>query len=152
MAALCTLTDLESRIPARAGQTGFQPLSNTQVQDIADGIAADIYGRLAGWGYSVPVTSPSHAVEYLATVNVWGAAAEVLKAMFRSTTGPNSEGAWSFYEKRYNSAMDGLKEWAEGALGSATALAPSSYTTKYPDRDGYLGANAEPRLGVNTEW
>lgn len=152
MAAYCTLTDLQARIPARAGQTSFQPLTDPQAQSILDGIGAAIDGKLAGWGFAAPVTTPATAVSYLAAVNLWGAASETLKAMFRSASGPNSEAAWSFYEKRYTDAMDGLKEWAEGVLGTSSAVTPSSYTTKYPDRDVSLGANADPVLGVRMEW
>lgn len=150
--AYCTLTDLQARIPARAGQTSFQPLTDAQAQAIVDGVAAAMDGALAGWGFTVPVSSPSTAVSYLQTVNVWGSAAEVLKAMFRSASGPNAETAWDFYQSRYDKAMASLREWAEGLLGTGDGIMPSSYTTQYPDSDETLGNNAEPALGVGMRW
>lgn len=150
--AYCTLTDLQARIPARGGQTAFQPLTDGQAQAIVDGVAATIDGLLAGWGFTAPVTTPTVAVDYLKAVNVWGAAAEVLKALFRGSSGPNSETAWGYFQDMYLRALDNLEAWATGALGSSAGILPSSYTTLNPDTDVSLGANAEPLLGARMEW
>ena len=139
-------------MPARGSQTGFQPLTSANASDIMDGIAADIDGRLAGYGFSVPVTSPATATEYLLSVNVWGAVAEIQKAQFRSGTGPNTEGAWAFYEKRYRDALAGLRDWAEGVLGVGTGIMPGSYTLRYPDEDVSQGANADSLMSVKMQW
>ena len=158
--AYTTVTDLEARIPGRAGQTAFAPLTNAQVQDIVDGVADAIDARLAGCGFTVPVSSPASLVRYLGRVNVWGAAAEVLKAVYPGQSGQQSEAAWKFFEDRYTAQMESksaggtppICETAAGHLGTSSAVAPSSYTTAYPDEDGDLGANAEPAITTGTEW
>lgn len=140
--AYATRAQLEARIPVVGGETAFSPLSTTQVDEVLDGVAAEIDGVLASLGLTTPVTAPAALLSLVTSLNVWGAAAEVRRARFQDKGGPNAETAWRFFEDRYRKGLDELSDRAV-AIASGYVL-PSSYTVANPDEDNDLGDNAEP--------
>lgn len=152
MTAYCEIRDVVTRAARHPAPTAASNPTQVQVLDIITGIAMDIDTKLAGCGFTVPVTAPENFVTYLRTLNTWGATAEYLKARFVDQGGPNSESSWKFYEDRYALAMAGLCARAEGILGVGSAITGASYWTRNPQVDEALGANAEPRIAQNQAW
>jgi len=150
--AYCTQDDVEARVPSRGGATWYAPLTAVGAQSVLVGIAAEIDSVLAGAGYTVPVSTPAGLVSWLLTLNVWGAAAEVLRARFQDASGTNSEAAWKFFEDRYRAGLAALPTRAEGFAGTSSAEMPTSYTYANPAADNDLGTNAEPTLTMDMEW
>ena len=154
--AYSTVTDVAALLPPvqqATGATWFAPLTLAQVEAIGTGIAAEIDARLAGCGYTTPVTSPAGALAYLLAVETWGWAAAIQRSRFRDQHAANTESAWKFWQEKYTLALTGLCDWAEGAIGSVAAVhLPTSYWTVNPDTDPDLGANAEPTITTKTVW
>lgn len=152
--AYCVIGDVNARIARVGALSATTALTETQGEDIVDGVAADIDGRLAVLGISGPVTTPAAAVAYLKNLNVWGAASEILKARLPSSQGPAGDrGAWTFWEKRYQDGLASLEAVMGGLVGQgASAGHTSSYTTRNPTKDEDLGANANPGLTINEAW
>lgn len=146
--AYTTRTDLEAYLPRRGGEPAFAPLTTAQADVHIDGIAAQLDAVLAELGLSVPVTLAGAPTLYnlLAELNAWGAAAGIQRARFQDQGGANMESAWSFFEERYKAGLATLSDTARGIVGAPSGIRPASYTTRNPDEDEHLGANAEPTL------
>lgn len=135
-------------ILARLGRHGA--LTSSTNPTLADalafqnGISAEIDFAIARHVPTTPVTTPAGLVTYLAAVEAWGVAAEVLKARFSDGSGPASEKAWSFYEKRYRDALAALREGTGLDDMAADELLPESYFQANPDEHVELGDIAEP--------
>lgn len=117
----------------------------TEAATIHDGVTADIEAALAEGGVSVPVTTPARLVAWLGAVEAWGVCAEVLKARFQDLSGINSEGAWSFFEKRYQDALVQIRAGTAATLGGSPGT-PESYFTRNPDTAEDLGDLTELTL------
>lgn len=109
---------------------------------------AEINSVLDAAGLSVPVTTPSHFVDWLKALNKYGAAAAILKSMFPDAAGPGETPAYAFWEARYRNALKMFAK-GQGIPDSATKgggdLNPSTYLTRNPDVEEDLGDIAEPR-------
>lgn len=110
----------------------------TEAATLHEWIAADVNAALAVGGITPPVTTPAALVSWLGKVEADGLASTVLKVRFQDLSGVNSEGAWSFYEKRYQDALTLIRAGQAATLAGA-GCEPASYYTRNPDEDEDLG-------------
>ena len=110
----------------------------TEAATIHEGISADVDAAVVMGGLAVPVTTPAALVSWLGAVEAWGTCAEILKTRFQDLSGVNSEGAWTFFEKRYQDAIAQIRAGNAATLAGA-GCEPASYYTRNPDTDEDLG-------------
>jgi hypothetical protein len=121
--------------------------SDTQAEAIVDEISFEIDAKLASVGVSViPATDPSYFVGWLKLLNMYGAAAAILKSMFPASVGAGETPAWAFWESRYNKGMKSLEDGSAipPGIASSSRVTPSAYGVRFPQEDAVLGPNAEP--------
>lgn len=146
MPAYATLADVQGSGAQIVLNATSKP-TDTQAQKIIDDTAAEINVRLGGAGYAVPVVTPTEAVQWLGFVNVYGALAAILKSKFPDATGEGDTPAYAFWEKRYQDALDDI---SNGVISFPTTptgtghITPSTYFTRNPDEEEFLGEIAEP--------
>lgn len=138
------LSDLQGSLAYLTIGASSVPTS-TQVGVILDDISDEIDTVLAGQGMAPPITAPDYFVGRLKRLNVYGAAAAVLKSFFPEARGQGENPAYAFWEARYR---DGLKALRSGAdipssiTESKANLQPSGYFTRNPDAEEVLGSLA----------
>lgn len=151
--AYVDLADVQARLARHGALSDTSKPTTAQALDMIDGVAAEIDAALASHEVSVPVSSPAGLVAYLKALNTWGAAAEILRAMFQDKQGPNANVAADLYENRYQAGMKRL--WAGDMidqLADSSGELPGSYFTRNPVTAEVLGANAEPSFGMDTKF
>lgn len=100
----CTLNDVRAAMGTVAINDRTVP-NSADASVIIEVISAEIKGILMGRGYELPIAD-TDALEYLRTVNVYGACAAFLKAKFPSDSGIGGDsGSVSFWENKYQSAI-----------------------------------------------
>lgn len=127
----------------------------TQAQAIVDEISYEVDAKLAAGNVStIPVTEPAYFLGYLKLVNMYGAAAAILKSMFPASVGAGETPAWAFWESRYQKALKALEDGSALPPGVTTSvrISPSSYGTRYPLEDAEIGVNAEPFFKRSTKF
>jgi hypothetical protein len=115
---------------------------------IHEGITADLNAALATGGITPPVVSPAALVSWLGTVEAWGTCAAIFKVRFQDGSGINSEGAWTFWETKYQDARKLILAGGAATLGGSP-VKPSSWYTRNPDTAEDLGDQVEP--GISTK-
>ena len=133
-----TLSAVLLRLGKNGDLTSSTSPTLTEAATIHEGISADVDAALAMGGSSVPVTSPTALVSWLGAVEAWGACAEILKVRFQDISGVNTEGAWSFYEKRYADSLEQIRKGNAATL-AGDGVRPQTYFTRNPDEDEDLG-------------
>lgn len=152
--AYTTLDDVRSLIAQFTVDASSKPAA-TQVQAMTEDISTEIDSVIAAAGYAVPVTAPSWWINWLALLNAYGAAATALKSMFPGASGVGENPAYAFWEQRYK---DGLVRLADGSAippavaRSVAAVGASTYLTRNPDADEYIGDLAEPHFKVGKQY
>src|SRR3972149_2355500 len=100
-----------------------------EVDDWIDACSAEVDVALLSQGYPVPVTSPASYLAYLDKLVAEGVAATGLKSWFQESTGPNSEGAWAVYERRWRDGIKAIRDrrMVPTALDEASGGLPDGY-------------------------
>lgn len=130
----------------------------TQATAITNDTSDEIDARLAAVGVVTPVTTPASFLRALALLNAYGAAAAILKSMFPDAVGPGDTPAYAFWEKRYQDGLDAISAGADGGVippavpDSLEAVRPSTYFTRNPDEEEFLGDIAEPMFKKGDEF
>lgn len=142
---------LAARLPTFSAAT---TVTADEVDTFIEDTEAEINVALSKHGYTVPVSSPAEFLTWLGKVATEGVAALVLKAWYQDSTGPNSESAWSMYERRYR---DALKEIRDGVMipgstddGGGAGIA--SFTTDVAVDELGTGGDADAVFTMTTEW
>ena len=118
--------------------------NTAEANSIIDDVSNEIDTRLAGAGYTVPITTPDYLLGWCKALNTYGAAAAILKSMFPDSVGTGETPAYAFWESRYKDGLTALTTTeAAGGIGAAY-VAPSTYLTRNPDSEEALGDIAEP--------
>ena len=103
MADYCTLAEANALIPTQSFTTTSKP-SAEQAAALVEAVAREIDGILIGNGWTLPI-GVSNLLDYLRTVNIYGAAAALLRARFPEARGTGGDGgAADFLERRYSDA------------------------------------------------
>lgn len=150
MASYAGLSDVQGLIAKFTLDANSKPTA-TQAGVVIDGISAEIDSVLAGAGYTVPVTTPSHFVAWLKLLNQFGAASAIIRSIFADKTGGSDTGGEggieAYYAARYKDGLASLRNGSiipPGLTSNAGYVAPSTYFTRNPDEDEDLGVIAEP--------
>lgn len=143
------------RLPAFSGTS---TMTDTEVASLIDDHEAEINVAISRHGYTVPVASPAWLVTWLGKVATEGVAAAVLKALYQEGTGPNSESAWSVWEKRYAEALKMIRadEMIPGIVddtgGRGVGSFTEDYAEGYDDAAADLPTHARPAFTMAMEW
>jgi len=127
----------------------------TQVGTILIDISNEIDVTLDGAGVAVPVSSPTHFVDWLGRLNAYGTASAVLKSMFPGTVGLDETPAYAFWEARYQAGLKGIIDRSmvpSTAVLNGDAPQPSTYFTRNPDTEETLGDIAEPMFLASKQF
>ena len=135
--------------------TSTTTVTSGQVDVWIGDVEAELDSALAELGISVPVSAPSHFLGWLTKLATEGVAATVLKSWFQDAGGPNSEGAWAVYERRYR---DGIKAIRDGRIPVDVSESPdlgiSSFELLHPDgvSAGDFGSGSDPMFSRDMDW
>lgn len=139
MTTYTTLAQCLARLGKNGDLTATTSPTLTEAASLHEGVHSDVNAALVEGGVStVPVTTPTALVSWLGTVEAWGTCAEILKVRFQDIQGVNAEGAWSFFETRYQQALTSIRAGTAASL-SGSPVMPASYYTRNPDEEEDLG-------------
>jgi len=151
MTTYTTLSAVLLRLGRNGDLTATTAPTLTEAATIHEGITADINAALATGGVTPPVTSPAALVSWLGAVESWGTCAEILKTRFQDLSGVNTEGAWTFFETRYQDAIKWIRDGSAATL-AGSGMEPASDLTRNPDTEQDYGDRDEARvLGIAME-
>lgn len=102
--AYCTITDVQALNAQRTYGATTKP-TTTQVTALIDQIAAEIDAVLAAKGFTIPVTTPTTFVTFLAAVNAYGAGALAEASMFPELSDAGSTPHWKVLLAKYDAWM-----------------------------------------------
>lgn len=127
-----------------------------QANEIIDSIGREIDVALNGSGVTTPITVPTYFVSYLADLNAWGAAADILKSMLSGARDGDNP-AYQFWLDKYRQAMTGIRDKSglpqEILVESGTLyVAPSSFLTNNVDQPLQYGNAQSPMFSVGKEF
>lgn len=133
MAAYSTSARVE-KLMTKAQVGAGRPLDTVDINEFLEDVSAEIDTAFASRGFSVPITAPDYLLRWVEKVAIEGAAATALKALYQSASGPNSEGAWAVYERRYQKSLDEIRSgrFVPAELTEASGSLPSSLSTREP--------------------
>lgn len=123
-----------------------------EVEALIDDHEAEVNVALSHHGYAVPVSSPAELKTWLGKIITEGVAAAVLKALYQDPAGPNSESAWSVWEKRYQDALKMIRsdDMVPAATDESGGRGVTSWATDYAGEDSPLVAEAAPAFSAES--
>ena len=125
----CQTTDVASELPRITIDATTEPTMG-EVDGWCEEISAEMDGRLAAAGITVPVTAPpahARATLWLKRIAVCGVAARVLRAL---QFGDEPDGRADWYEMKYDGDLGRIESkpaLLSDAAGSAPEFGPSTY-------------------------
>jgi hypothetical protein len=133
MAAYSTSARVE-KLMTKAQVGAGRPLETVDVDEFLEDVSAEIDTAFASRGFAVPITAPDYLLRWVEKLATEGAAATTLKALYQSPSGPNSEGAWAVYERRYQKGIDEIRSgrFVPTELNESSGALPSSLSTREP--------------------
>jgi hypothetical protein len=151
--AYATITDVDIYAGGLAPDTESAPTA-ADSQTIIAGVESEMNVKLAVAGLTVPFvpTVDPNSVAFsvwLRTVSCWGSAATIIRAISPSAEGPDGALLWSYYEKKYQTALKAIEDGSAlpTSLGGVPASGdPASYYTRFPDDDSDEGDQFRPEF------
>ena len=131
-------TDEVNRLLGPHAVTATTPVTTTDVDALRTAVSYRIDAVLRGAHVSTLPVVETNFKNYLATIEAWGVAAQVLKALFPEASGAGEQPAHAYWQKLFDNAMKDLPQLAPSSLLETETLA-SSYFTENPDEEAELG-------------
>ena len=125
--------------------TATTPVTTTDVDALRASVSYHIDAVLRGAHVSVLPVADASFKNYLATIEAWGVAAQVLKALFPEASGPGEQPAHAYWQSLFDKAVRDLSELVPSSLLETEMLA-SNYFTKHPEEEAELGTLAGASL------
>ena len=125
--------------------TATTPVTTTDVDALRASVSYHLDAVLRGAHVSVLPVADASFKNYLATIEAWGVAAQVLKALFPEASGPGEQPAHAYWQSLFDKAMKDLPQLVPSSLLETEVLA-SSYFTKHSEEEAELGILAGTSL------
>jgi hypothetical protein len=139
-------TEQVNRILGPHAVTASTPVTTSDVDALRTDVSYRIDAVLAGESVSTVPATDGTVVDYLAAVESWGVAAQVLKALFPEATGPGEQPAHAYWEGLFKDALKSLPKLIQGwanadliTLLNTDARKASSYFTENTEEEAELG-------------
>ena len=142
--AYAAIADVTARMAKFTISTTSKP-TTAQITEFLDDIQGEVDVHLAAMGVTVPATTPAYFMDWLKGVVADGTAALALKSMFPDAHGPAETPAYSFYQNRYEAALEGITDGSAVPVDLTTGnyVAPSTYLSVNSESEADIGELAE---------